>query len=157
HAMVLSVFVRACGLGFVFAPLNVTALSDLPARQRGNAAGLFNLTRELGGSIGTAIMSTRLDHNVKESFTALSRNVSLFDAETWDALGQIRRFLLGRVADPVLASYGVLSQRLSQQALVRAFSQNFWMLAAMYLSMLSLVFLLRRPVGSRKSAPAEAH
>lgn len=157
HAMVLSVFIRACGLGFVFAPLNVTALSDLPARQRGNAAGLFNLTRELGGSIGTAMMSTRLDHHVKENFTALTRNVSVFDTETWEAIGQIKRFLVGRVADSTLASYGVLSQRLSQQALVRAFSQNFWTLTAMYLSMLGLVFLLRRPVGSRKSAPIEAH
>ena len=42
HAMLVTVFVRACGLGFVFAPLNVSALSDIPARQRGNAAGLFN-------------------------------------------------------------------------------------------------------------------
>lgn len=154
RAMLLTIFVRACGLGFVFAPLNVTALSDLPARQRGNAAGLFNLTRELGGSIGTAIMSTRLDHNVKENFTALARNVSVFDSETWEALTQIKRFLVGRVADANAASYGVLSLRLSQQALVRAFSQNFWMLAVMYISMLTLVLFLRRPAASRSPARA---
>ncbi|HEY5956721.1 MAG TPA: MFS transporter, partial [Polyangiaceae bacterium] len=154
HAMLMTVFIRACGLGFVFAPLNVTALSDIPARQRGNAAGLFNLTRELGGSIGTALMSTRLDNNVKQHFTALARNVSYYDNETWEALGQMRRFLLGRVPDPAAASFGLLSMRMSQQALVRAFSQNFSMLALMFFSMLALVFFLKRPAGTRKVATA---
>jgi DHA2 family multidrug resistance protein len=151
HAMLITVFVRACGLGFVFAPLNVSALSDIPASQRGNAAGLFNLTRELGGSIGTAFMSTRIDQNVKVNFTALTRNVSLFDNSTLEALGQAKRFLAGRVTDVVAASYATLQMRISQQALVRAFSQNFLLLAVMYFCLLVLVVFLRRPAGSRNA------
>jgi MFS transporter, DHA2 family, multidrug resistance protein len=151
RALIWPVFVRACGLGFIFAPLNVTALSDIPAQQRGNAAGLFNLTRELGGSIGTAWMSTRLDYNIKENFTALARNVSLFDDKTLDALAQVKRFLIGRVPDVVASSYGLLSMRISQQALVRAFSQNFGVLATMFAGLLVLVLLLRRPSGSREA------
>jgi DHA2 family multidrug resistance protein len=149
RALLFTVFVRACGLGFIFAPLNVTALSDIPARQRGNAAGLFNLTRELGGSIGTAWMSTRLDYNIKQNFTVLSRNVSLFDNETLEALGQVRRFLLGQVPDVLTASYSTLLMRISQQSLVRAFSQNFATLGVVFVSLLGLVLLLRRPTGSR--------
>ncbi len=156
HAMLMTVFVRACGLGFVFAPLNVSALSDIPARQRGNAAGLFNLTRELGGSIGTAVMSTQLDHNIQLNFTVLTRNVSLFDNSTFEALGQAKRFLTGRVPDVIAATYGTLSMRISQQALVRAFSQNFLMLTMMFMCLLGLVLLLRRPAGSR-GAPGGAH
>jgi MFS transporter, DHA2 family, multidrug resistance protein len=148
-ALLWPVFVRACGLGFIFAPLNVTALSDIAARQRGNAAGLFNLTRELGGSIGTAWMSTQLDYNIKDHYTALSRNVSLFDSETIESIGQAKRFLLGRMQDTVSASYGLLSLRISQQALVRAFSQNFTTLTTLFVCLLGLIALLRRPVGSR--------
>src|SRR5213078_2985060 len=48
--------IRSFGLAFVFIPVSVAALSDLPLAQRGNATGLFNLTRELGGSLGTAWM-----------------------------------------------------------------------------------------------------
>ncbi len=151
HAMLVTVFVRACGLGFVFAPLNVTALSDIPAQQRGNAAGLFNLTRELGGSIGTAMMSTLLDNNMKEHYTALARNVTLYNDATLSALAQIRQFLGQRVPDAFSAGLGLLSMRISQQALVRAFSQNFSSLALLYGAMLSLIVLLRRPVGSRRS------
>jgi MFS transporter, DHA2 family, multidrug resistance protein len=145
RALIWPLFVRACGLGFVFAPLNVTALSDIPASQRGNAAGLFNLTRELGGSIGTAWMSTRLDFNVKDSYTALTRNVSLYDGATVEALGQAERALLGHVPDVVAAAYGTLALRISQQALVRAFSQNFSILALVFFALLGLVVLLRRP------------
>jgi DHA2 family multidrug resistance protein len=149
HAMLVTVFVRACGLGFVFAPLNVTALSDIPAQQRGNAAGLFNLTRELGGSIGTAMMSTLLDNKIKENYTVLARNVTLFSDTTQAALAQARQFLAQRMPDSMSAGFGLLSMRISQQALVRAFSQNFATLALVYAVMLTLVVLLRRPTGSR--------
>jgi len=44
--------IRSLGLGFIFIPVSVMALSDLPNEQRSNATGLFNLTRELGGSLG---------------------------------------------------------------------------------------------------------
>jgi MFS transporter, DHA2 family, multidrug resistance protein len=151
RALLLTIFVRACGLGFVFAPLNVTALSDIPAEQRGNAAGLFNLTRELGGSIGTALMSTVLDHNIKEHYTALARNVSLFDNATLDALTQARHYLAQSTSDALSASFGVLAMRISQQALVRAFSQNFSMLAVFYVALLALVGLLRRTSGSQRA------
>jgi DHA2 family multidrug resistance protein len=151
RAMVWPIFVRACGLGFIFAPLNVTALSDIPAHQRGNAAGLFNLTRELGGSIGTAWMSTMLDSNTKANFSALVRNVSLLDSETLEALGQAKRFLSGRVTDATSASYAVLSRRVAEQALVRAFSQNFIVLSTMFMALLTLVALLRRPAVMRQT------
>jgi DHA2 family multidrug resistance protein len=153
RAMLLPIFVRACGLGFIFAPLNVTALSDIPARQRGNAAGLFNLTRELGGSIGTAWMSTRLDYNIKNHITALARNVTIYDPETLEALSQAKRFIGTRVTDSVGASYGLVSMRIAQQALVRAFAENFTMLSFLFAFLLVLVLLLRRPQGSR-AAPA---
>src|SRR5437868_3593845 len=47
---------RSLGLAFIFIPVSVAALSDLSLAQRGNATGLFNMTRELGGSLGTAWM-----------------------------------------------------------------------------------------------------
>ena len=45
--MVRPNLVRSTGLAFIFIPVTMVALSDVPAAQRGNATGLFNLTREL--------------------------------------------------------------------------------------------------------------
>src|SRR5215470_3479522 len=76
HAMVTPIFIRSLGLGFIFVPLAVVALSDLPAAQRGNAAGLFNLTRELGGSIGTAFMGFLVERGSHIHATYLAESVT---------------------------------------------------------------------------------
>jgi DHA2 family multidrug resistance protein len=152
RAMLMPIFVRAMGLGFIFAPLNVTALSDLPADRRGNGAGLFNLTRELGGSIGTAWMSTMLDRHTKEYYTALSAHVSSFDLVTQQQLAQLRGAVAGRVADPTAASWGILGLRMTTQALVRAFDQGFLALGILFAAGLVLVVLLKRPSGSMRAA-----
>ena len=64
------------GLAFLFVPLSMVALSDLPLAQRGNATGLFNLTRELGGSMGTAYMSVALDRSTKLYALHLRENIN---------------------------------------------------------------------------------
>jgi MFS transporter, DHA2 family, multidrug resistance protein len=151
HAMLMPLFVRACGLGFIFAPLNVTALSDLPADRRGNGAGLFNLTRELGGSIGTAWMSTMLDRHVKEYSTALSAHVSSFDPTTQQQLALLRASVAGRVPDASAASLGIMNARIVGQALVRAFDHGFVALCFVFAACLVLIAFLRRPQGARSS------
>jgi DHA2 family multidrug resistance protein len=155
-AMLVPVFIRACGLGFIFAPLNVTALSDLPDAQRGNAAGLFNLTRELGGSIGTAWMSTMLDRHAKAYFTALAAHVSVYDPTTMTQLAQLQASVTGRSADARAAAVSILGERLSAQALVRAFEQGFVQLALAFAAAVVLVLLLRRP-SLRSGADTGAH
>jgi DHA2 family multidrug resistance protein len=155
RAMLMPVFVRACGLGFIFAPLNVSALSDLPAQRRGNAAGLFNLTRELGGSIGTAWMSTMLDRHVKAHYTALASNVSIYDPTTMQQLAQIQGSV-GMVPDASGTALTIMGLRISTQALVRAFNQGFLQLAVVFAFSMVLILLLRRPkVGA--APPKEAH
>jgi DHA2 family multidrug resistance protein len=154
-AMVAPIFVRACSLGFVFVPLSVIALSDLRPEQRGNAAGLFNLTRELGGSIGTAWMSTLLDRSVHAHTQVLSEHV---DPYSPIAVEQLRTAQagLGRVYDAQGGAFGTLNLRVAQQALVRAFRDDFVLIALVFMLSLALVFLLKRP-SSSAAAPAGAH
>jgi len=153
RAMLLPIFVRACGLGFIFAPLNVTALSDMRADLRGNAAGLFNLTRELGGSIGTAWMSTMLDRHTKEHLTALAAHVNIYDPTTMEQLAFLRASLAGRVSDAGSAAIGILGLRTANQALVRGFNQGFMQLLLVFGFALLLVFLLRRSGAGQTPAP----
>ena len=145
RAMLIPLFIRACGLGFIFAPLNVTALSDLPDSRRGNAAGLFNLTRELGGSIGTAWMSTMLDRHAKAHFTALTSHVTVYDPTTMDQLAQLQASVTGRVPDARAAALSIIGLRMSAQALIRAFEQGLIQLAIAFAAAVLLVAFLRRP------------
>ena len=90
------------------------ALSNLRPEQRGNAAGLFNLTRELGGSIGTAWMSSALSRSTQLNTTALASHVDVYSQVAQEQLagmqGTARRE--GR-ANPAGAAYGMLSLRIS--------------------------------------------
>jgi DHA2 family multidrug resistance protein len=137
--MLAPLFVRALSLGFIFVPLGVIAVADLPAERRGNALGLFNLTRELGGSIGTAWMSTSLDSHTKAYGAYMREHVNVYDPAAVDQL---------RVLDHVQGherALGILDLRVAQQALVRAFNSGFLTLTLIFLGSIALVMVLKRP------------
>jgi DHA2 family multidrug resistance protein len=143
--MTVPIFIRAIGLSFCFVPLAVTALSGVSPNQRGNAAGLFNATRELGGSIGLAWMSTRLAENAKTHLTYLSENVTAYNPVAQEQLAQMKGVLATRAGDPTAAAYGVMSGRLNSQALSLAFSDGFTTLALLFAVSLVIVFFLAKP------------
>jgi MFS transporter, DHA2 family, multidrug resistance protein len=143
--LIAPVFIRACSLGFIFVPLSVMALSNLRPEQRGNAAGLFNLTRELGGSIGTAWMSSALSRTTKANATAITSHVDVYGQVAQEQFAQLKAFMAAKgVLDPTAAAYGMLGQRINAQALVRAFNANFLILAVLFVCALGLVALLQK-------------
>jgi DHA2 family multidrug resistance protein len=145
HAtMLMPIFVRACSLGLLFVPLSVVALSGLSPRQRGAGAGLFNLTRELGGSIGLAWMSTWLTDNQKQAYSDLATRVDVFNPIAMEQLRAAQASLGARTFDGQAASLAVMSLRLNTQSLIRAFNQSFMTLAFFFLASLLLVGLLKK-------------
>jgi DHA2 family multidrug resistance protein len=140
--------VRSLGLVFVFVPVSLAALSNLPAEQRGNATGLFNLTRELGGSLGTAWMGKVVADGIAAHSAQLAEHVSPFDPvaqEQWLAI-------LRRGMDPA----GTLMGRVARQSMVLSFEDGFRLtMLAIGLGMI-MVLLLRRPTAAA-GAPSGAH
>jgi DHA2 family multidrug resistance protein len=153
HALTLPIFVRSLGLGFCFVPLSVVALSGLSPRQRGSAAGLFNVTRELGGSIGTAWMSTMLTNNTHQFRTDLARYADPFNPLFQEQLAQARG-LVARLPDAAQSAYALLAARLDAQALIRAFNTGFLVLGAVFALSFLLVFLLQKPKATPELAAA---
>jgi DHA2 family multidrug resistance protein len=146
--LVLPNLVRSLGLVFVFIPVSVAALSDLSVEQRGNATGLFNLTRELGGSLGTAWMGKVIADGITSHSAHLAEHVSAFDPiaqERW--LSIVKQGM-----EPA----ATLMARVVRQAMVMSFEDGF------RLTMLSIglgiftVMVLKRPRGAA-GAPSGAH
>lgn len=152
--MTMPIFIRAVALSFCFVPLTVVALSGLPPRERGSATGLFNATRELGGSIGTAWMSSRLAANAKVHYTYVASHVDAYGSVAQEQLRTMQGGFTGRVADPVAASYGAMSGRMNLQALSMAFSDGFSTLAALFTISLVVVFFLAKPQASVDTSAA---
>src|SRR5213076_1124167 len=87
---------RGVGLGLIFVPLTNLALADLPMSRIPNGTGLFNLMRQLGGSIGIALSATLVQRFTAIHRADLAANVTLYSEATRERLGQITQALIAR-------------------------------------------------------------
>lgn len=60
HELLIPQILRGCSLMLCMVPINNLALGTLPPALLKNASGLFNLTRNLGGAVGLAVINTIL-------------------------------------------------------------------------------------------------
>jgi DHA2 family multidrug resistance protein len=137
--------IRSFGLGFIFIPVSVMALSGLSASQRGNATGLFNLTRELGGSLGTALMGMLVTNDIKRFGSYLGENVYASNPLAQERLALLSASLGSQTAQRDLVAETVMQLRVTTQAMVQSFENGFrWTALAMSLGLI-LLLLLERP------------
>lgn len=145
--LVTSMFVRSVSLAFLFIPISILTLSNLPADKRGNGTGLFNLTRELGGSIGTAWMGSALDRGSKMHASYLSEAVSAFNPFAQEQYRAIQGTLGTQTASSELVPETVLAMRVKLQAMILAFQDAFLMATLVFLASLLLLGFLKKPQG----------
>src|SRR5467141_4295683 len=149
----LPLFVRAIGTGFGFIPLTVLGVASLPPAQRPGGTALFNLTRELGASIGTAWMSTALARQVKQNFTFITSHVDAYGTLVAEQRALLEHGPGARLFDPQGAALAVLNQRIGAQALLKAFNNSFLWLAFAFLAASWVIVLMRRP---QRGGPTDA-
>ncbi|MCX5740926.1 MAG: DHA2 family efflux MFS transporter permease subunit [Proteobacteria bacterium] len=146
--LVMPQLVRAIGLAFIFIPVSVAALSDLPASARGNATGLFNLTRELGGSLGTAWMGKVVADGMVAHAADLSQHVTVYDP--------IVQQRLAAYQGSGLPAEAIVELKLRAQSMVMSFEDGFRIAMVAILVGLFLVILLKRGMAGAE-LPAGAH
>ena len=113
--------VQGFGLGFLFVPLSTVTLNDVPIPEMAGATGVNTLIRQLGGSLGIAILTTLLTHQ-----TAIAWNV-----------------LASGVTQTHGYSVGVLTNLVAQQSAMIAYDYLFRLTAIVFALATPLVFLIR--------------
>ena len=112
---------------FCFLPLTSISLGSLPHHEIKNASSLLNLTRNLGGAVGIAIIDTILTSNIK-TCSALVRE-SLTQGRIDRLIGYYTPdFLLNHIGDDwrlIMSQYKLLDSRIMHQAMVLAFNNLF--------------------------------
>jgi MFS transporter, DHA2 family, multidrug resistance protein len=153
---------RGLGLGLMFVPLSMVALRSLPVSEVANAAGLYNLSRQLGGSFGVALLSTLVERQAKVHRSYLGEHVSALEPAGWERLTALQNMFLLRGADPdsaLQAARAGLEHTLQTQALVLAFADAY--LAILVMGLLALPLLAFTGRGMRQAlarrAELEAH
>ncbi len=143
-------------LGFVFVPLTTVTMGDLPNEQMGNATGIFNLMRNLGGSFGISMATTLLARSSQVHQTMMSSHLTPYDPQVQQHLqSAISTFSQG--GDPVAAhsqALGMLYGTLVRQAALWSYVDAFRFLAFLCLACIPLVLLLKNV---RRGRPVAAH
>ncbi len=145
--------IQGAGFAFMFISLSTASLSTITRPQMQSAAGLFNLIRQLGGSLGTAIVITLLDHKTTVASANLVRYASTYNATFMHWWQTIQAGFIARGSDPATArqqALAVLHGLISQQASVVAFDYVFAIVGLVFLACLPLVLLMRRGGGARE-------
>ena len=112
-----------------------------------NASGLFNLTRELGGSIGTAWMGKVVADGMVTHTAALAQHVTAFDPAVQDRMAQL--------TSGGLPGEAVIAAQVGNQALVMSFEDGFRLAMVAILVGIALVLMLKKPRPG--VAPVGAH
>ena len=68
--------VQGAGLGFLFVPLSAVTLGTLPPQQRTEGAGLYNLSRNIGSSVGISVVTSLLTQNTQANHAEIVQHVT---------------------------------------------------------------------------------
>ncbi len=141
-------FIQGLALGLLFVPLTTITMNRIPKEGMGNATSLFNLTRNIGGSVGIAMVTT-LDLRYQQAHVnQLGEHFSRFDpvaTRMLDGLGHLYR---AAGADPIRAGRQAVATAfglVQRQAAMLAFVDIFLLLAALFMALLPLILIMKRP------------
>lgn len=141
-------------LGFVFVPLTVIATGTLSNEQIGNATGIYNLMRNVGGSFGIAMVTTLLARGTQQHQAAMVSHLTPYDPVYRERLHElVANFSAhGSVVTATQQAYAAMYQTLVRQATLLAYIDNFRLLALLCLICLPAGLLFKK-VRARAGAP----
>ncbi len=144
---VVPFLLQGFGIGFVFIPLSAVAFATLPPGLATEAAGVYNLIRSIGASIGISIVSVYMTRGGQASWSALRGFVDPYRHEVQQYLDPMRLKAQG-------AGLALIAQQAARQAQMLGLLQAFWLIVASFVAMIPLVMLLKP--AERRAAPAVA-
>lgn len=120
--------IRAIGQPFTIVPLASLATAGVPTEFAADGSALFNITRNLGGSVGTALLDTLIVQREQFHDFRIGEYINPFRLAVEDRLTQISSAFMARGLDPAMATKSAdaqLKQLVRREAYVMAFNDSF--------------------------------
>ena len=131
-------------------PLNQASMAAVSREESGDAAGLYNMARNLGGSVGLALLGTVIDRrnvfhtdSMRESLTAnsvLGQDYLAASTANWFAQ-------TGDIVEAKARALAQIAGQIQQQAMVMTFNDAFFGLAIVLMACVPLALILKSPRG----------
>ncbi len=160
--LLLPILITGFGLSFVFVPISTAAYGTLRNDQIGNASGLFNLMRNIGGSIGISVAQTLLTRRSAVHQNEIINSVPVTGQQFQNSLGSLKNFFgMGSGSGPfgpgnsLAPAQATLYQQLNRQAANWAFVDVFRWLSLLCFFCVAIVWLFKKVKPGK--GPAGAH
>jgi DHA2 family multidrug resistance protein len=152
YTLLIPILVTGFALSFVFVPLATLSTSTLSREEMGNATGLFNMLRNIGGSIGIAMASTVLIRRAAFHQTQIGGQIAASNYVLQQKTAAISMYLGHRLGPAAArpATMGLLYRLLEQQSALKAYVDVFRWTALLAFFCAGAVWLFKKPI---KHAP----
>jgi DHA2 family multidrug resistance protein len=150
-------FLQGVSFSLLMVPLTVVTMDRIAPQAIGDAASLFNLMRNLGGSFGIAVTETLLERFRQEQLTILGSHVSVYSPATRITLEGLRQALVASGSDPATAAqqaHAALWGMVQRQAAMVSYLELFRLLTVLFLFAVPLVLLLKKPAHQTRDPSA---
>jgi DHA2 family multidrug resistance protein len=149
---------QGVGFGLLFVALSTAALSTIPRARMTAASGLYNVVRQVLGSVGIAVAATELVRSQSRFHDRLAEHVSAYGMATQEWLRGATAGMIGAGADVVTATgraVKLLDFRVMRQAIALAYNHVLLLVAVLFAISLPLVLLVRGHRDARVEMAAE--
>jgi DHA2 family multidrug resistance protein len=150
---------RGAAMGFLWIPLTLATLSGLHGKEMADGTGLFNLSRQLGGSAGIAYLTTFVAHRTDIHFATLTEHVRLSSPATITRLQTLVQGFMAEGSPMSVArkrALTVVSGTIQGQAALMAFEDAFIVIAIVLVVSLPLLLLFKKGVPQAHASRMEA-
>ena len=148
--------IQGVAMPFFFVPLSLVTMAYVSNERMNNASAIFNLLRNLGGSFGVAFVTTLLARRSQFHHLRLIENISPYDPGVVMRLNEIKTALtqkLGAFADHTHMAKAVIYGSLNREASAMAFNDAFFAQMFMFLGLIGLLFIIRKPPVGKGPSP----
>jgi DHA2 family multidrug resistance protein len=148
YTMLVPILVTGFALSFVFVPLANLSTSTLSREEMGNATGLFNMLRNIGGSIGIAMATTAIIRRAAQHQNDLAGQLSPSNPVLQQKAAQLGGYLAHRIGPNAArpGSFGLLYGFMQQQAALKAYVDVFRWTALLAFFCAAAVWLFKKPI-----------
>ncbi len=158
HSLFWPLIWRSVGSVMMFLPLSLATLGSLPKDKIASGAGFYNLTRQLGSSIGIAVITTLLVHREAAHRAVLVERINLFQPAAMSRRDVFTAAFVRHSSDAVMThhqAFRALDGIVNAQAALKSYADIFRYVGIIFLLTLPLLLFLDK--GKNKAAAAEAH
>jgi len=149
---------RGVGTVLMYLPLSLATFAPIPRQDAPAATGFYNLTRQIGGSLGIAFLTTFIAQRENLHRSHLVENITLYNPVARQQVQGLTAAFQQHGASLDIAqkqAYGVISNMIDLQGGIISYEDIFYIVGIAFLVALPLLLLLGK--GGKDKAPADLH